>query len=529
MALNMKKVMIVDDEALVREMLRKTVPWEEHGFEVIGEAACGEEALSVFEKAVPDIVITDIVMGDMTGLDLIEEIKKRSAKTEFIILSGFDDFKYAKRAIENGIFAYLLKPLKEHEILEAILHLREHIEHKQNTDHALAKYDSYKRNELLYKLLQTGPLDKKGADTVCKQYNLQLPANNYLIAIFQLDRCKDNTDRHNAFLALNERIEYHVSMDEHYILNCRMDESNVVLMIFTSENERIFSKIEKLLCDMKHDFNELTGYGVTIGISGVCRNLSMINRAYRQALSAVSQKALLGGNRIIDFTLLKTDGMMTPAMPDDTMDAVIKGIKNRRPVGEIQALIEEYFAQVEALEEIDLSIVKNSILELCILILREVVRNSHFMVKTFGRMLKPTIEIQEIELITELKNYVTEMIGRVYQSEEIGKLTGYSMKVQQIIQYMMDHYAKPITVQSVADEFHITTYYLMHMLKRETGKTFNEYLSEYRMSVANTLLQSGKYKIYEVCYMVGYNDTRHFSKKFKSIMGKKPSDIKVFE
>lgn len=519
----MISVIIVDDEVLIREGLKMTIPWQEYGFEIVGEAENGEEAFELYQKLRPDVVISDIRMADMSGLELLNKIREISQTTEFVIISGYSSFDYAQEAIADNVFAYILKPFKDDEIIDVMERLKKKINRERN----LNEKKTIMQEDILGILLHESMTAPQEVDRVCAEQGINIPKSNYIVAALQIDKVSELSNLNNITTVFLKTINYIISLEEYYIMYSRIDKANIIMAIFTDEPD--YLRIYEMLLSIKNRFFSLTEKTITIGVSGFFHKISMLSRAYNQATTALSQKTFMGNDRIIDYIEISSAGNETLVLSENVLKGIIENIKNGVDNEKIIEPLEEYFCGLKSVGKLNIEAVKSSITELAILILHLIVKNEQTMESLFGRVLLPVVEIQNMELISEIKEYIYYIIDKARNHSDVSKIYSYSAAVRKIVLYMMENYAKAITAESVAQEFYMSPYHLMHIFKKETGKTFNEYLSEYRINIAQELLKTGKYRVYEVAYLVGYKNARHFSKKFKNITGKSPSDNKGAE
>lgn len=526
----MYRVLIADDEELMREGLSATVPWNTYGFEVVGVAKSGEEAVELYDKLKPNLVITDIVMQDMNGLELIAEIKKRNLETEFIIISAYSDFDYVKKALENQVYTYLLKPFNDTEMEKALCGVKDKLMAAEIRNNA-QKY-GYDKVEVLFKMLYEAEHSKmpaKNISIICKDYNIKLPDNEYIIATIQIDNSTELKEWDSVHIMLLDAIDYYISTSKNYILRSRIDKANIVMLIYLGDDDKGYSYVYSALDAIRNTFHTETGRTVTIGISGVAKSLNMIGRIYHQSVKAVERKVLNENNKIIEYIEYKSE-IITPVLSESEVKDILDGIKSTIDTDKALEPLHNYFNMIEKMDNIDIDIVKNSMAELSILAIKTGIKNIQIMKNLFGHTVSPVSEIQSLEFLSDIKRYVLSILYKIYENREIANMyASYSPKVRNAILYIMENYAKDITAETAGKELYISGYHLMHIFKKETGKTFNEYLSEYRIHIACELIRSGKYKIYETGELVGYKNPRHFSKKFKSITGKKPSEIRKID
>lgn len=523
----MFQLFIVDDEPLVREGLRVSIPWEEFGFTVAGEADNGAEALQRIEELHPDVLITDIRMGGMDGLDLIRHVKKKSPGIQIIILTAYNEFSYAKVAIDNDVFAYISKPAMNEEIISVFCRLRTKLEQERKMQGRLHSWQNYRMDELLCQLLH----DPKPSDrdiAVFRSY-LEKSAvkNDYYIALIEIDegeRPYEPDERKRFSQILNERLNYYLGIDENCTYKANLSVTESALLTFT--RSRDFRQQAELLSEISKGFRELAGATITIGVSATFRSLSAIHRAYLQAREALEKKAQMGYGKIIDYMAIRGLAAETPILSKEDIRVILERL-NAGEAREASEIISSYFHSLES-RNVDMSLVKNSMTGLATVVVREMFESAYTLQLVFGKPIRPAADIGALGTTEALESYILDFLDRVVlhagcMQPFLGDRGRYSMTVNKAVAYIKANYAGEIRISQVAGELHISESRLMHSFKQETGKTFNNWLTEYRVSIARTMIKTGLYKLYEVSEAVGYKNPITFRKAFFKITGSAPS------
>lgn len=507
----MLKVLIVDDEPIVRRGIKDTIAWHEYGFEIVGEAADGEEALEQIDLLCPDIIITDICMEAYDGLRLISNLRSTKPDIEIIILSGYEKFEYAKKAIESNVFAYLLKPIKNQDLIAVMLSLKDKIEEKNKTKKAVTAYEIQMQNHYLLSLIS-----QEGEEHAAAEKEISLPKEKYLVATIQIDNYFKLGNEFNAvYETLKNTIYYNISIDSHFILHCETEKNNIVLLIFENYYANN-SSIDGFLKNIMSQFLAATDCTITIGASGICRSVGFIRRAYLHSKKALEQKAVHGHNRIIYYTDIMPSSEEIPVLSSEEINMVVSAIITQDQT-KAEHVLNDYFDSLTHFKNVDINMVKNRTIELAILIIYTIIKNIDVMNILFGRVVYPAAEVWQLETLTEIKAWIFDIIHAIFARPEIVIAYQYSSLVRQAIFYIMSNYAKQATVNSAAEQLFVSPSHLMRLFKSETGKTFNEYLTEYRISVAKHLLENENLSISEVARRVGYTDSKYFSKIYKKL------------
>ncbi len=514
----MTKIMIVDDELIVRKCLRTTIDWEKYNCSVVAEASDCREALDIYKKTHPDIVITDIVMPSSNGLDLIAEIRAISSETEFIILSGYDRFEYAQTAMIHTVSAYLLKPVENEVIISEVAKLQKKIDLRRRAYRSIPEITTVNRNDFLLNLINSDGIDSAFIDTLCKRYSISPPSDRYSVAIFHIDDAGKAYDSKQAFLQLRETLNYCISMCKDHVLYTSCNNKIVLLSIYASHSSDICRLIKQIQTRYKENYD----YNITAGISGVFKNLAIFKRAYQQAIYALEQRASFGAGSIIAYTdISSSPDNAVIILHQDKVNEIISLISDKK-IEKAVSILNDYFNNVLSLKRVNIAMVRNSILELVILLIHTMVKNSNTMHVVFGRDFLPSVELQSMESILEIKIWTVSILEKISECQDLIMPERYSPALSKAIMYIRANYTQKIKLDDIANEIFVSSRSLSRMFLAETGKSCANYITEYRIKIALNLLTTTSYKICDIATLVGYSDVKHFYKIFKKVTGHTP-------
>lgn len=518
----MIKIMIVDDEPLVRESLRRTIDWEKYGCAVVGEASDAFEALEIYKQIQPDIIITDIVMIDSNGLDFISDVRSLNPNVGIIILSGYDDFKYAQAALKYNVAAYLLKPVSNETIIAEILKIEKKIKISQKIQTALWTQSGVVKSDFLFELLGAETINSEILEVLCRRYSIKFPSDKYCVAVFQVDKAIAS-NMSSAFIRLKEIVNYHIMTNANYILSSVFNNELVVLYVFSpSSDTDIYNFLKNIQSDYKNSSDNTT----TIGVSGIFKNPAIIKRAYTQAKSALNHKASFGTNSLISYTDISTyPEQAALELNSDNINEIISCIKRRKSASAIE-IVDNYFSKIGLLGTIDINSVKTNISELVIAILSELIKNPAAISFIFKRSFSPTVELQRLETLDDIHSWSISVIKNIDEYYGSYMPLEYSPALNKAMLYIREHYSAKITAEDVAKELLVSTRSLSRLFLSETGKSFSEHLREYRIKAAVNMLETTQYKIVDIAALAGYKNIKNFYKSFKKITGCNPSNYK---
>ncbi|MDZ4991862.1 response regulator [Clostridium perfringens] len=502
----MYKVMLADDENLILQGLENIIDWEELGLEVVNKASNGQEAIDRFNENPVDIVVTDINMPQVTGLELLKELKKINSDVKFIILSGYDDFSYAKKAIELGVENYILKPIDEEELEKTLRNTISKInQEKEDNKSSLSKHN------LLIKLIK-GKLAEVEIYENKESFYIDLDSRMYSLCIINTRSRYGNEEMlHNIVDVIKENtqnnFEIIYTLDEELILINSWDEflnKEAIKKYYNILKERIINEY---------------GIDVFLSVGEPIENLHKISESYKEANNLKKYVLTLGYNKCITIEDVKDINEQNVNL-SGVLDKLNKRII-AKDIDEAEKIIEE---TVE-----DKNLTPRNIYDLAVKILfllDKVVEEFKVEKQYSGNSLGEEI----VALCSEdtRENIKTLLCSEVREVIELMHPTTikYSPVIQQIISYVNENYYEEVSLKTLAQKYHINTSYLGQIFTKEVGCSFSEYLNRTKNMKAKELILNTNMKINDIAKKVGYLDTSYFYRKFKKYYGVCPSTLR---
>lgn len=506
----MMKVLLVEDLDIVRNDLKAMINWEEEGYQIVGEARDGQTGIRLFESTHPDIVISDIEMPVLNGLEMIREIQSRikPGETGFILLTAYKEFEYARKAMEIGLDSYIVKYEITEELLKAELnrqkvHLQT-IRSNQNQNGIAQARRWLERKSVNPLLLRQFLRDSEGF----KMMLIGLVENS-----LDFDGKKLNDERIELKLnamKFDELAEYKI-----HVIDIRQTEAVLFYQYertpSTLMNLERKNKLYRVLSQL------METYGMQILIVDSNRVLDETNgpELYAEMKKALEKRYFCQNSGV--FLLEHPPKKEAPAAPEEA-ERQFAGIRRLFMQDEPQKLPEAIRAFfTESIRETEnLALFRRYMNELVYLFAEKANRLEDIKVIQQLDRLQP--QLGQIGVYP-----AAEVFARL--AESLGQSPQYSRKVKRIIQYINEHYAEDISLNMVAEEMNLSLIYVCQIFKKEVGMTFKTYLTKVRIREAERLLRTGEYKVYEVSRMVGYQTVQYFSKVFKQETGEYPKDV----
>jgi len=511
----MYKVMIVDDEPLIREGLKTLIDWEAYGFQVVQTAKDGLDALDKAEVHKPDLLIIDIRMPGMDGLQLIETIRGRNWNPKLLILSGYADFDYAKKAIKSRVEGYILKPVDEDELIEYLTSIKHALDREQEEE---KQFSSVTRRscETLIQSALTGSGSYKGSiSSRASELGLIWKQYQVLLLLIQFD----NARQVDVLSSAREKLENWVEGQKLGVVFVR----DLQIGILLRSHYATSSQLDRLYKEMGEALGELDLiYYAAIGRT-VYRFVD-IKASYDEAFELLKRKFFAAGGRILSLeTSPELKSMIERAKPKDEFDAepyadrlyLALDIANKESIRDTLASMKEEMMRCDMTEQE----VKTSAVQ----ILSSVV----------GKLLQHHEELRNVHLDSAswiLDFYRYETISEMFASigDKLCQLVDRfaTMNSETLVKRMIDlihrNYNENLKLETLADIFNYNSAYLGKMFKSQTGEYFNTYLDKVRIEKAKELLEEGL-KVYQVAERVGYTNVDYFHSKFKKYTGVSPS------
>lgn len=535
----MIKVFLVEDEVVMRNGIKNNIPWEQEGFEFVGEASDGELAYPLIKREKPDILITDIRMPFMDGLELSRLVKKELPQIKIIILSGYNEFDYAKTAIGIGVTDYLLKPISSAKLLEAVKKVADMIEKEQDNARLIERYEKEMEENTLqekHKLwgslvsnrLSTMELLEKG-----QRLGMDFTASAYLVFLFKLMEEGDATGCSEELNRASEKVNDLTGAWKNALSFDRSPEGWAFLIKGESEEEvhNTFEEVKKELLELTESYPKVEYFG---GIGCVVHRIGDIQTSYKEAARAFSSRFFLDANQIADSSEL-----LPRQTENDGKIDVSKMLSKKRE----HELVERFFKN-GTVEEVDsfLDELFQGIGEQnckSLLYRQYVVMDLFFCATDF----LDNLEIPTANLPEECRdiNQIVEKAGNAGElREQIGILftetmqlrdghskKKYSKLLEDAKSFIDENYKHDdMSLNTVAAQVNISPSYFSTIFSNEMGQTFVEYLTRVRLDKAKELLMCSTMRTAEIGYAVGYKDSHYFSYIFKKIVGCSPKEYR---
>ena len=542
----MLKIFLAEDEVVVRETIKRMIPWEELGFELVGEAADGEMALPLLIRQQPDLLITDIKMPFMDGLTLARLAKKEIPGLKVVILSGYDDFNYAKQAIGIGVEDYLLKPITKNALIERLSEIRSRYEHEKTQKEYYEKFQremqAYEKNSSrdFFEALVGGSMDMMEVYKRAEKLGLDIVAEAYNVLIFTMNCDEDFSGQRDEYSSWEaESLE----LLENFFAghsSAMLFRSNIFsyCVLLKGQRETIEENTRACVDEIRKILSRQDGrreWFLAVGQS--VERLSQIQKSYHTASRAFSQRYLY------DENILYYDEMETMEHPGGQAETEDNAYLQKVDVNALNPAILQKFLSNGLQEETE-NFVKDYFYAIgqepmeSLVFRNYVILNVRFSVISFIKGLGcDTNEMESAdteEVLAESgKNmesaiaYAKKMISQAIEIRDQNSGNKNRSILKTAVDFIDSHYMEEdISLNTVANVANVSSNHFSALFSQNMGQTFIEYLTTLRMNKAKELLRCTGMRSSEIAGEIGYKDAHYFSYLFKKTQGMTPSDYR---
>ncbi|MGN1191503.1 MAG: response regulator [Dorea sp.] len=534
------KVFLVEDEIVIRNGIKNSIEWEKEGYIFVGEASDGELAYPIILKEKPDILITDIRMPFMDGLELSRLVKKELPDIKILILSGYDEFDYAKEAIRIGVTEYMLKPVSSVKLLEALKRVCIQIEQEREEKELLRKYsEEMKENIELEKVkffekLVSGEMSMIEALEEGKRFKMNLSARMYEIILFKI-LFEVNQPRKSALAGRAEDTIEEMIDEIPYIYSFQRGVDGWAFLLIADDEMQMKERVAELrerVRKVMERWDTLEYFG---GIGSPVTRLRELRKAFREAEKAFAARFTSKSNVMVSVEEV-SDGQKHQEMENFEMRsfgevertrAMLEKFLNNGTSEEVECFTDAYMKEIPEDNLRSTLMRQYIIMDIYIVIMSfcERMDMSDKTLKEETKELKSTME--KIHSIDEIKKYLTMFLSRAIEIRDTVSGRRYSDIIDAAKEQIADTYmSEEISLNTVAASVGMSPSYFSSIFSREAGMTFVEYLTETRMEKAKELLMCSSMKTSEIGYEVGYKDPHYFSYIFKKTQGCSPKEYR---
>lgn len=522
--MQLHRAILVDDEPFTRKGLMKLIDWETCGFQIVGEADNGEDALELIKRVQPELVITDIRMPVIDGLELIRCVMLENiAVPYFIIISGYNDFNYAQQAMRYGVHDFVVKPVDEIEFAATLTKLKDKLILQQEE---LARNERLLGGEMIKSLI-LGEASEASIAEWEQRLNLSKADRLYYL----LAELNDNYNWHPyeekvPYTRFKELVQQELtritSADQPICLNEHRNRIGILLPSYLLA--RCGGDLERLLTAFRDALDAHLGKGVFLYAGSAVQHLSEIRESYKTAKEASLHKYIYEDNRIVSFDQKKLERLNYIGFDPAEFNLFMEQMEELQ-LEAVKTIVDKWFIDFREKRYAPEAVKMN--IQLCLMGILKTIRNMEGDENSL-HTLGPLLNWHDSNLsLGELKKLFHAFIEESQQS--IAELRKEQLKsdIQKIKSYIEANYSQNISLKSIAALFYVNPVYLGQLFKKTYRVYFNEFLLQLRVNEAKKLLrQSRTMRIYEIAEKIGFSNADYFVTQFEKIEHMTPTEYR---
>jgi two-component system response regulator YesN len=526
--MDLYRVLLVDDEEDIRVGISRKMDWAGLGFALVGEAENGQDALELADQLQPDVVLTDIKMPFMDGLELCRILSVRLPASKFVVFSGFDDFEYAKQAIRMNVSEYILKPINAAELEGVLQKLKEQLDaertERKNLETLRLQYEEslpVLRNLFLSRLLD-GRVARDQVAELAARYDVALEGTAWTVALPYIGGGAGR--REMLSLSVQQLFEENLHLED-----CQTQlflyNGSVALVASFQPQVSIYDFIEAVnrVCALSESY---LGLQLTVGVGAACAALGDLSQSADGARSALEYRSLVGRGRVIYIGDLEPDAGVYLAFAESDEQMLTSAIKlcgEEEVQAAVEHLMDKLRASGRALAQCQLFF-----LELLTCLLKLVRAADLDLEAVFGPGFNGAVQVTDFDSPEQLGEWFlacclrTQTLIRRQRSDSAGRT------VERAKEFIKTHYTESqLSVETLCEYLHLSPTYFSTLFKREVGMSFTAYVTVVRMDAAAAALRNTEEKTYLIARQCGYDDPNYFSYVFKRHFGVSPTKYRA--
>ena len=526
-------ILIVDDEQLIRQGLRARIEYLGIDVDEIFEAENGLMALRLQEEHPIDVVITDIRMPDMDGLELIQEMQKKNNQIKFVVLSGYAEFSYAETAIRLGVKAYLLKPVsnddlkaafdKAYKEMEQTASVRQEVQMKKRMDREKQVYQQEKALNALFSSQEAGAVTREQLCKLCGYDEKMWAGGAESVLYLAILHINKESFEHQRFRPVDHELVRFMIRNifeeiqapcEKLLVNSLSDTRQMYGIFIGDDKKKLRMEVERIYLRMRSVLEKKMGIYLTIGVSR-CRS-QLEGKETSEARQALKQRIIYGKANMYFYEDIRSLGEQ--AVPVSQRHLLEQYIEHNE-IFKVKNLVQEIFSE-ELVKKYGSAYLRIMWIRILNLLLHHYERRGRNAAE-IEKMLQNYNLLDRIQSLQEIRQKIIEMVMECVSTESVADANARS-KIQMAIGYIQEHFAENLTVNVLAEHYGMSPNYFSSMFKKEMSRSAVNYITELRINQARELLYHSELSVVDISKKVGYEDSQYFFRVFKKYLGMTP-------
>lgn len=525
----MYKLLLVDDEILVREAIAENIKWNSLGYELVLTCANGKEAIEYVKKNVVDVIITDICMPFVDGIELSKYAYENDLGIDVIIFSGYNEFKYAQKAITYGVSEYLSKPITACELSEILINLKKKIDKKREIEKSNKSYLKNRiliQSKMIENLIMGNELEEEVRKEI-EQYRFNMGNLKYRVGIIEIDvysdlynKVKIKDSNMKSFIIYNISNEIIKKYDVGEV--CKSDNNKALILLWTSNLDKFSDKIYNIFREIQQEIYKVLGLTITISIGKIVYSLSDLHKSYNDAEQLLMYKYSWDESQMFDSEKLK-DISRDSIILDEVIKNIVSGIRANDKKQVKESLIEiKDSLKTAYIKKSKIYLILFEIVSQTCSLLKSCTLTDELIYKIKEEVITKITESRSLrEAIVNLNEFCLTACDAIYGQKE----SYCNKQAMMALDYIEKNYSDfDLNLNVICSYLCISISHFSTIFKNYTGDTFMEVLTRTRMNKAKELLENTNLKNYEISEKIGFRDPHYFSIAFKKTTGKSPKE-----
>lgn len=530
----MLKVMVVDDEKNVRELIKRLINWENEGFKICTEGIDGIEAVELMKKYNVDLVIADINMPNMNGLEFADYVRINYPDSKVIILTAYDEFEYARQAVNIGVFYFLLKPVDRDELIDIIRKAKKCIESEKKEKEIIRTLESrVKEGSIVMKekflnnlLICSDLMNYEEINYKFQEYNIRFSGNTFQVIAIEIDKINElfqnemekNNLKQKVLNIINKIV---IKRENIYVFQGKDNIIFILISYDCVENHR-YIRLINLLNNINIVVKKETGYSITLGCGQVYEGYKNISNSYYEAVYALKYKFIIGTDRVINFNSVEMTNTRKTVFPKINSFQILSKMRSNC-FKDINIIINSIYKECIS-KKITVEYAQIVFSELVILCISYINEKDYDIHDIFGSKFNPLEELKSKETLLDAKNFVIDSYKESIDFINNNNISSSKKIVFDAVNYIEKNISdEDLNVSNIAKKMFVSRDYLTYLFKKEIGVSVIKYLNKCRMETARKYMNDGYTNLENISGKVGFNDANYFSKCFKKYFGISPS------
>lgn len=528
----MIRTVIIDDEIWVCQLIKNIVDWSALGFEIVEEAYDGEAGLQTILRQRPQLVLTDIRMSGIDGIQLMQRVRESRLDTKFIVISGYDDFVYAQSALKYGAQGYILKPVDRKELTDFLISIRDHLfvnkmeeNKKREIEGKLNESIEQLRIQYFQRCLSGAEVSFWDLEKINEKYICSFQPGIFQVVLGITDKGAGEDCGGNVRTVFGPAQKKILEKRCYESLVLKMQDFDAAILNYPEQEKGAIKKEIKEMIIRSGPPGSFESH-MTIAIGCIVPELCRIKESYDSAVKGIRARVKLGTGRTIDLSGNEFENVNVSKIFSVEQEKRLAFYMETLDCMSARTLMKEILQNIRDNDALNPELIFEAAQEILDLLYKALGRKGIEIEEAIGKKGGWSRKILQAGSVEQIVSLLHKALTEIKVYHEKNSQNKKQRAVEIVKSYIAKHYKEDVSLKEAADIVYLNPKYLGELFKKETGMYFNEYLVEYRLDLAKEMLLDVRQRVGEVGEQVGYQDAKYFSKLFKKYVGVTPKQYK---